>query len=197
MRLGVLGGTFDPIHNAHLFISMDAAASFGLEKVLIIPNAVPPHKPGQPVTEPHHRLQMVELAVHGNRLLEADPLEVKRGGISYTVETLRELRRRYPDSEILFLTGADAVAEIGTWREPKTVVRLCRLVAVSRPGLGLAELRARVPAELFPFIELHQVPPMGISSTMIRERVQRGLPIRYLTPDAVVDYIEEHRLYRT
>lgn len=196
MRIGVLGGTFDPVHNAHLFVAEDAAARLRLAYVLIIPNAIPPHKQGHVVTPAEHRLRMVELAVVGSTVLRADPLEIERGGPSYTVETLRVLKARQPGVEIVYLAGADAVAEIGTWREPAEVVRLCRMCAVTRPGFDIAALRTSVPPDLLAFIEFHAVPELGISSTMIRERCRLGLPIRHLTPDAVVRYIDEHGLYR-
>lgn len=196
MRVGILGGTFDPIHNAHLFIAEDTAAHVGLTRVLIIPNAVPPHKPSVVVAEAAHRLCMVELAVEGSDLLQADPMEIARGGPSYTVDTLRELHRRLPGDEFYFIAGLDAIAEIGTWREPDEVARLCTLVAVSRPGTDMETVRRTVPERLFKCITLHTVPELGISATMIRERVRQGLPIRHLTPDPVVRYIEEQRLYR-
>jgi len=196
MRIGVLGGTFDPIHNAHLFVAEDARVRLGLDTVLVVPNGIPPHKKEYTVTPAEHRLRMVELAVRGTAHLRAEPMEVYREGPSYTADTLRALRDEHPGGEIVFITGADAVAEIGTWHEPEQVVRLCRLVAVSRPGMGLNDLKDRVPPELFPFIEVHTAPEIGISATMIRERVREGLPVCYLTPDAVVRYIEEHKLYR-
>jgi len=196
MRIGVLGGTFDPIHNAHLFVAEDARVRLGLDTVLVVPNGVPPHKKEYTVTPAEDRLRMVELAVKGRAHLRAEPMEVYREGPSYTADTLRALRDEHPGGEIVFITGADAVAEIGTWHEPEQVVRLCRLVAVSRPGMGLNDLKDRVPPELFPFIEVHTAPEIGISATMIRERVREGLPVCYLTPDAVVRYIEEHKLYR-
>lgn len=196
MRIGVLGGTFDPIHNAHLFVAEDAYAQFRLDQVLIVPNAVPPHWKPYSVTPSEHRLRMAQLAVGTSVRMKVDPIEVERGGPSYTVITLRELHERYPGAEILFLTGADAVAEIGTWREPEEVVRLCRLIAVSRPGSDLDALRDRIPEHLRPFIETHAAPELGISSTLIRARVRQGLPVHYLTPEAVVAYIEETGLYR-
>jgi nicotinate-nucleotide adenylyltransferase len=196
MRIGVLGGTFDPIHNAHLFVAEDARVRLGLDTVLVVPNGVPPHKKEYAVTAAEHRLRMVELAVNGSAHLRAEPMEVQREGPSYTADTLRALRDEHPGDEIVFITGADAVAEIGTWHEPEQVVRLCRLVAVSRPGLGLDHMKDLVPAGLLPFIEVHTAPEIGISATMIRQRVRDGLPIRYLTPDPVVRYINEHDLYR-
>jgi nicotinate-nucleotide adenylyltransferase len=196
MRIGILGGTFDPIHHGHLFIAEDVRARLAIEHVLIVPNGVPPHKKPYTVSAPHHRLRMVELAVAGSTTLAADGIETNSEGPSYTVETLRILRRRLPDAELVFITGVDAVAEIATWREPDEVVRLCRLVAVSRPGYSLADLQSAVPPTLLRGIELLATDEIGISSTDIRRRVAQGLPIRYLTPDPVVAYIAANNLYR-
>ncbi len=197
MRIGILGGTFDPIHNAHLFVGEDVGARMALDCVLVMPNGSPPHKKAYEVTAPEHRLRMVELAVAGSSLLAADDFEVRAPRPSYTVNTLREVRTRYPGAEIVFITGVDAVAEIGSWREPEEVVRLCRMVAVSRPGYAMSDLETAVPRHLLDRIEMLQTPEIAISSTEIRLRVARGLPIRYLTPDAVVAYIRENGLYRT
>ncbi|MBM3493360.1 MAG: nicotinate-nucleotide adenylyltransferase [Armatimonadetes bacterium] len=196
MRIGLLGGTFDPIHYAHLFIAEDARSRLELDRVLIVPGGVPPHKKPYAASPPEQRLRMVELALADSEHLDADDTEVRASGLSYTVETLRAMGRRFPDHEIVFITGVDAVAEIGTWHEPDEVVRLCRMVAVSRPGRTFADLEDAVPARLLSRIELMVTPEIGISSTSIRSRVARGLPIRYLTPNHVVDYIAAHRLYR-
>lgn len=196
MRIGILGGTFDPIHHGHLFIAEDARARLGLDCVLIIPNGVPPHKKPYSVSPADHRLRMVELAVGRSSTLIADDSEVRYAGPSYTVETLRALRRREPGSDFWFITGMDAVAEIASWREPDEVLRLCHMVAVSRPGHSAADFERAVPASLRDRIELLPTPEIGISSTDIRARVAAGLPIRYLTPDAVVEYIHHHSLYR-
>lgn len=196
MRIGILGGTFDPIHHGHLFIAEDARARLGLERVLIMPNGTPPHKKPYAVSAATHRLRMVELAVHGSDALVADDTEVRMSGPSYTVQTLRSLHTSMPGTEFWFITGLDAVAEIGTWREPEEVVRLSHIVAVSRPGHSAAGFEAAVPASLRRHVELLRTPEIGISSTDIRARVAAGLPIRYLTPDAVVAYIRANALYR-
>lgn len=197
MHIGILGGTFDPIHNAHLFIALDAAARLGLDRVLIIPNGLPPHKADYPVSEARHRLRMVELATADSELLVPEPMEVERPGPSFTVITLRELHARWPSTRFTFLAGADAVAEIGTWREPEAVVQLCQVTAVSRPGFTPERLHELVPAALRDRISFLQTEEIGISSTLIRQRVRARLPIRYLAPDPVVRYIEEHGLYRS
>jgi len=195
-RVGVLGGTFDPIHNVHLFVAEDARVRLGLDRVLVVPNALPPHKKPYAVSPAHHRLKMVELALSDAGPLEPSDLEVARGGRSYTIDTIRLLRERLPGADLVFITGADAIAEIGTWREPAEVARLCRLVAVSRPGVRLSDLQRLVPSSILPHIEMHHVPEIGLSSTMIRERVAAGLPIRGLTPEPVVRYIADNDLYR-
>jgi nicotinate-nucleotide adenylyltransferase len=195
-RIGVLGGTFDPIHNGHLFVAEDARIRLRLDHLLVIPNAIPPHKKLYDVTPAHHRLMMVALGLSAEGHLEASDIEVARGGRSFTVDTIRLLRTRFPDADLVFITGADAIAEIGTWREPEEVARLCSLVAVSRPGFELGDLQRLVPPSILPRLDLHTVPAIGISSTMIRERVAAGLPIVGLTPDRVARYIAGHGLYR-
>lgn len=197
MRIGILGGTFDPVHNAHLFVAEDVGARLALDRILLMPNGAPPHKKAYAVSPPEHRLRMVELAVAGSQLLAADDYEVRAPWPSYTVNTLREMRCRYPRAEIVFITGVDAVADIGSWRDPDEVLRLCRMVAVSRPGYTASDLQRIVPRHLLDNIEMLQTPEISISSTEIRRRVAMGLPIRYLTPDAVVAYIREHNLYRS
>lgn len=196
MRIGILGGTFDPIHNAHLFIAEDARTRLQLDHVYVIPNGTPPHKQRCPITSAGHRLRMAELAVGRDAHLTVDPIEAERSGPSFTVDTLRAYRKRCPATEIVFLTGADAVAEIGTWREPDEVLRLCRMVAVSRPGFDMERMLRLAPHELMRDIETLEVAEIGISSTLIRARVSQGLPIRGLTPDPVIRYIELHGLYR-
>ena len=195
MRVGILGGTFDPIHNAHLFVAEDVAARLSIDRILLMPNGEPPHKNAYEVTAAEHRLKMVELAVVGSERLIADDFEVRAPWPSYTVNTLREMSSRYPEAEIVFITGIDAVADIASWRDPEGVLRLCRMVAVSRPGYAVSDLERAVPPHLLDKIEILHTPEIAISSTQIRQRVAMGLPIRYLTPEAVVAYIREHRLY--
>ncbi len=195
MRIGLLGGTFDPIHNAHLFIAEDVAARFRLDHLRIIPNGSPPHKQDSPTTPAHHRLRMARLAAAEASNVDADGIEVERPGPSYTVDTLRELTSAHPNAELVFITGIDAIAEIQTWKEPYEVLNLCTMVAVHRPGFPVDILDAALPEPLRRRIIIHDIPEIGISSTMIRNRVASGLPIRHLTPDSVVEYILRHGLY--
>lgn len=196
MRLGILGGTFDPIHFAHLFVAEDACAAFRLDRVLFVPNRRPPHKLGAALAPAEERLAMVRLAVGGNPRFECCDVEMRREGPSYTVETLAQLQREYPGAELHFLIGLDAVLELASWRQPDEVLRLARLIAVARPGYSAADLERRLPKTFLDRIAVLPTLGLDISSTTIRERVQRGLPIRYLTPDPVVAHIEASGLYR-
>ena len=190
MRLGVIGGTFDPIHFAHLFIAEEARIQCELDRVLFVPNAVSPFKTESDVSQPEHRLDMVRLAIAGNAAFEAARLEIDRPGPSYTVDTLSEIQRDRPAADLFFITGADAAAEFDSWHRPEEVLQLARLVVVSRPGYPVQRVDG---SERFAVIETIG---FDLSASEIRQRVRSGLPIRYLTPDPVVEYIEQHRLYR-
>lgn len=197
MRLGLMGGTFDPIHYGHLVAAEVARYEFGLSRVVFIPAGQPPHKLDRQISPAAHRVAMVRLAVASNPYFEVSTAEVDRPGPSYTVETVSLFRRFYPGAEIYFITGADAVAEISTWHRSEELVRLCRVVAVTRPCYDLEEL-GRSLAELgegFERVSLLPAPGVAVSSTEIRERVHAGKPIKYLLPEAVEDYIARHGLY--
>ena len=199
--LGILGGTFDPIHHGHLLIAEEAREALGLERVLLVPAAVPPHKPGQPVTDASHRLAMVELAIAGNHAFEASRVEIDRGGASYTVETLRGLRahRDGGASDPWFILSAEAFAQFETWREPDEILRLCRLAVVPRAGFetpDAAWVGARFPGRE-DRVRFLSGPLLPISGSVVRRRAAAGWSVRYLVPDAVARYIDEHRLYAT
>jgi len=196
MRLGVLGGTFDPIHYAHLFIGEEARVRLGLHQILFVPNHIPPHKCEPNLTPGEHRFAMVEAAIAGNASFKASRVELDRPGPSYTVDTLRILHQEYPAAEVYFISGLDAVVEMADWKEPLEVARLAVIVAVTRPGYASEASLEGLPRELRSRIEVLPSPLIEISSTMLRERVREGLPIRYLTPDPVVEYIDRHGLYR-
>jgi nicotinate-nucleotide adenylyltransferase len=193
---GILGGTFDPIHHGHLLVAEEAREVLGLERVLLVPAAVPPHKPGRPVTEAGHRVAMLELAIAGNPALGVDRLEIDRGGASYTVDTLRALRDRGV-ADPWFILSAEALALFETWREPEAILELCRLAVVPRGGFESLD-RDWVSAR-FPGRE-HRVrflagPQLPISGSVVRHRASAGRSVRYLVPDAVARYIVAHRLY--
>ncbi|RPF47129.1 nicotinate-nucleotide adenylyltransferase [Thermodesulfitimonas autotrophica] len=199
VRIGLMGGTFDPIHYGHLVAAEDARYELGLEKVVFIPAGQPPHKPKELVSEAAHRVAMVRLAIATNPCFELSTVEVERPGPSYTVDTVAAFRKQYPAGEFYFITGADAVAEILSWHRAEELLTLCRVVAVTRPGYVLDNLRERLAgldAYLWRKIRVLPVPGVAISSTAIRERVREGRPIRYLLPDQVEAYIKEQGLYR-
>jgi nicotinate-nucleotide adenylyltransferase len=191
-KIGILGGTFNPIHLGHLLIAQDALERARLDHVIFIPSAMPPHKPLAGNVTAAHRLQMVRLAIAGNPRFAVDDLEVRRGGRSYSVETLEELRARHPGAEFYFIIGADSLNELHRWRAAERLVRLCRFLAVTRPGFSprpprqLTGLRYRIVAG-------H---PCAIASREVRARIAGKKSIRYLVPEPVRRYIERKNLYR-
>ena len=198
-----MGGTFDPIHYGHLVTAEEAVYQFELDSVLFIPSARPPHKTGVKSSSPADRLKMVELAIEDNVTLAASTLEIERAGPSYTVDTLRELHGQYGSEAMLFfITGADAILEILTWKEPETVLSESVFIAATRPGYPLRKLQDALPAlnsrgePAIANVRVMEVPALAISSTDIRERVGSGRPFRYMVPQAVWSYVCEKGLYR-
>lgn len=189
MRLGVLGGTFDPPHLGHLIVASAAFETLRLDRLLFVPAAVPPHKLGRVVASAEQRLEMVRLAIHGDDRFAVDDLELRRSGASYTVDTLRELRDREPGSEIFFLVGVDQVRELHTWRDPEEVSRLACLAVLSRGGEQLPRTGSYRTLPV-------AVPRIDIAATEVRRMIAAGESIRYLVPDAVREYVERVGLYR-
>ena len=198
-RLGIMGGTFDPIHIGHLACAEQAREAFGLDGVLFVPAGNPVFKKDRAVTPAGMRLAMCRLAVASNPAFDVSAVEVERGGDTYTVDTLRQLRAQYPGHvELFFITGADAVYHILQWRESAAIADLARLIAVTRPGYALSEERRALIAERGSFsIDHLEVTALAISSSHLRERVAAGRSIRYLTMQSVFDYVREHGLYRS
>ncbi len=199
MRLGILGGTFDPIHFGHLVVAEECRARLDLAAVLFIPAGQPPHKRGRAISPAEHRVEMVRLAIADNPGFRLSRIEVEREGYSYTVDTLARLREEHGRGvELYFIVGMDALAEIMTWHAPARLVSLCRVVAVTRPGFGPfdpASLEPALPGAGERILTL-PAPELRISSSELRERVAVGLPIRYQVPSAVEEYIRAHGLYR-
>jgi nicotinate-nucleotide adenylyltransferase len=194
--VGILGGTFDPIHHGHLVIAEEAREVLGLERVLLVPTAIPPHKPDRTVTAGEHRLAMAELAVAGNPALAVSSIEVERGGPSYTVETLDALLGE-GISDPWFILSTEALAGFPTWRRPDRILELCRLAVVPRGDHEA--LDAAWIAEHFPGREARVTflpgPLLPISGSVVRRRAAAGRSVRYLVPDAVAAYIADHGLY--
>lgn len=201
MRIGILGGSFDPVHFAHLLLAETCREQCRLDEILFLPAAAPPHKMHRALTAASHRLAMLHLAVAGHEAFRVSPLEIERGGISYTVQTLREVHGRQPDVEWFFLMGADSLRDLPTWREPDEICRLAIPVVVRRAGApapDLAVLDGIATPERLEAIRQNQVqmPVVEFSSTAIRQAVAAGRSIRYQTPRAVEKYIETSGLYR-
>lgn len=200
MRLGILGGTFDPVHYGHLLLAECAREQCQLDRVWFMPAATPPHKQSRRLSPPEHRLNMLDLAITGNEAFEVSRYEIDRGGISYTADTLETLRAQDPQRELFFLLGSDSLDDLTTWHEPQRICRAATLAVVHRAGTAEPDLeRLRTiatPAQIERFRQcLVTMPLIELSSTDIRQRVASGKSIRYRTPRAVEKYIETHRLY--
>ena len=199
MDIAVLGGTFDPIHLGHLVIAEEAAVRLGLEQVLFVPAGKPRLKPRQSVTPTPHRLEMTRLAISDNLRFRLSDIEIKRSGPSYTVDTVRQLQDTLgKGARFYFILGWDSLEGFHLWKEAGTLVQMCRLVAVPRVGYQRPDLKSlaeKVPgvSEAVIFLD---APLIDISSSQIRERVAKGLPIRYVVPPSVERYIIEQGLYR-
>lgn len=198
-RIGIMGGTFDPIHYGHLVAAEMARSEFNLSKVLFIPTGIPPHKDRLDISEGRSRLEMVERAIKDNPAFECSAMEIERQGPSYTVETLRLLSKIWPEHELYFITGTDALREIFSWREAEEILTMIQFIGAARPGFDakdfLQSVRQDHP-EIVDKIHYLEVPALAISSTDIRMRVKQQKPIRYLLPEAVRLFIEQKNLYR-
>ena len=197
-RLGIMGGTFDPVHFGHLVTAEEALVQFNLDRVLFMPTGRPARKTDREVTSAEHRYLMTVIATAANPDFDVSRMEIDRSGLSYTVDTLLALREKYgPQTELFFITGADAVWEIVTWKDAERFKGLATFIAATRPGYDLDAARTEHAEELAALdIEFIEVPALAISSTDIRARVMERRPIRYLMPEAVTSYINKYRLYR-
>ena len=198
--IGIMGGTFDPIHYGHLVAAEAARNEFALDIVYFVPSAHPPHKEEERVSDIEHRYLMTFLSITGNRYFDISDVEMARPGKSYAYDTVKWFKRKYPDFEIYFITGADAIKEIITWHRVEELLDLCYFVAATRPGYDLEKLKENelrfLPAEYLERILLIEIPALAISSTDIRNRVRENKPIKYLLPDQVEDYIFKKNLYQ-
>lgn len=197
-RLGIMGGTFDPIHLGHLVTAEEALVQFNLDRVLFMPTGLPAFKVDDTVTPAEDRYVMTVLATASNPDFDVSRLEVDRPGLTYTVDTLEALRTLYgPSTQLFFITGADAVWEIVSWRDAERVADLATFIAVTRPGYDLdAARRAHEKAATRFRIEYIEVPALAISSTDLRARIRSKRPVQYLMPEPVIAYIAKRGLYR-
>ncbi len=196
MRLGIYGGTFDPIHFGHLLLAERCREELQLDEVWFIPAGTPPHKQGRVTTPARARADMVEFAVSGFPEFKVSRMEMERGGPSYTVQTLELLRTADPSRELFLLMGADSIAELATWKDPARILELSQVVAVNRAGevpnlLSVHALLEQTDRS----VQIVDMPAMGVSASEIRTRVAHGQSIRFLTPRPVEMYIRQHKLY--
>lgn len=195
-RLGVMGGTFNPIHYGHLLAAESAREMLNLDKILFIPNRYPPHKRPEEIASPEDRFVMTVLATMNHPQFRVSRIEIDRPGPSYTLDTLRLLHAQHPDDELFFITGIDAVLDMPSWHEARALMDLAHFVAVTRPGYRVDELRWALTEERLKKVFVVEVATLNISSSEIRKRIRDNLSIRYLTPQPVVDYILHYGLYK-
>ena len=192
LRIGIMGGTFDPIHHGHLVAASEVQYAFGLHEVVFVPTWNQPFKKNRRVTPAEHRYLMTVIATAPNPHFTVSRVDIDRGGTTYTIDTLHDVIAEYPGAELYFITGADALAQILTWKDNRKIFDLAHLVGVTRPGHVLTD--TGLPEDT---VSLVEVPAMTISSTDCRSRVAQGIPVWYLVPDGVVQYIRKYGLYRT
>lgn len=196
---GILGGTFDPIHFGHLVLAEKSREAFQLEKVIVVPAAIPPHKIGEVATEAQHRLKMVELAIQGSPWFEVSTVELDRKGPSYSIDTIRQLKKELSDPETALIMGFDSLLELHSWKNYQSILEETKIITAFRPGYPILTDDQHWP----PFLKAyrHQIlvleaPLLDISSTWLRVELMYGRSIRYLVPDPVIDYINTNGLYR-
>lgn len=203
LKIGIMGGTFNPVHHGHLVAAGEALYQFKLDKVIFIPSGDPPHKNFSEETIAEHRYLMTVIATSANKNFFVSRIEIDRKGKSYTIDTIRELKKMYGENTgLYFITGADAILEILTWKKTEEIMQLCSFIAATRPGYNISriqELKEMLFKKTKNNIEkifVMEVPALAISSTDIRKRVKEGRPIDYLVPEGVSNYILKHGLYR-
>jgi nicotinate-nucleotide adenylyltransferase len=190
MRRGIFGGTYNPPHWGHLLVAESIRESLSLDIVTFVPTSVPPHKYANGLVAPEHRMEMVRCAIAGNPGFEVSDVEIRRGGVSYTVDTLQAFKDKDPTDSLHLLIGMDNLIEFNTWRSPETILQLAEVIVMTRPGFSRAPSG---DSERFTFCS---VPAVDVSSTDIRSRIKQHKSVRYLIPQAVAEYIRLHELYQ-
>ncbi len=198
-KIGIMGGTFDPIHYGHLVLAEQIRTQFELDRVVFIPAGRPPHKQDMDITSSHHRYSMTLLATITHPYFEVSKIEIENKNVSYTINTIRKLKSMYnSNTELYFITGADALNELETWKEPEELLKLCRFVAATRPGIDVKKLKEKIEylnKKYNSQIIITDVPALAISSTDIRKRIKSGKSIKYIIPETVEHYIYKNNLY--
>lgn len=198
-RIGIMGGTFNPIHFAHLILAESAYEELELDKVYFMPSKKPPHKLNESITGDEHRVQMIKLAIQNNPHFELSSMELEREGITYTADTLEELNKNYPQDEFYFIMGADSLFQIEEWWNIEQIFRLAVIVAAVRDHTTYEKITGQMKYLTDSFharIHLLSTPNMEISSKMLRQNIEKGKSVRYYVPDPVIRYIVEHGLYK-
>lgn len=197
-KIGIIGGTFDPIHYGHLIAAQWAKEELNLDKVIFMPAANPPHKESQKITDEKYRYAMVSLAIKDNRDFLISDHEIKRGGKSYTIDTLKHFKKVYPDSELYFIMGLDSLLSLNTWRDVEGLMKLCTFVVATRPGYAIEpddKIYEKLPEGIGEKVRFLEIPGIEISSTLIRERLKQGKSIKYLVPEVIERFIYENNIY--
>lgn len=187
MRIGILGGTFDPIHIGHLILAEETRGILRLDKVIFVPTYITPHKKSKQITAAGERYAMVSLAIKSNPFFEVSDIELKRQGVSYSIETVREIKTAFPQSAIYFIAGSDSLRELASWKEAGLLTRMSKLVIAKRPGYPWQKT--------LPNTRIIEINAFNISSTQLRRRMKNGQSVHYLIPEAVREYILEKQLY--
>ncbi|HJT38105.1 MAG TPA: nicotinate-nucleotide adenylyltransferase [Actinomycetota bacterium] len=195
-RVGVMGGSFNPIHIGHLVTADEARYTFELDEVVFVPAGRPWQKDAADVAPAEHRYMMCVIATSQDPTFRVSRIEIDREGPTYTLDTLHALKLERPADDLFFITGADAILQILTWRDPEAVLREARFIAATRPGYDLDRLEKELPEGLEDRVAIMEIPALAISSTDVRLRARDGRPIRYLVPAGVAEYIEKNELYR-
>ena len=192
VKIGVFGGTFNPVHNAHLVAAQEVREKMELTRVIFVPSAHPPHKVEKNLAAAAHRLNMLKLAIKKIPYFSVSTLEIDRGGKSYSVDTMRQLRKQYgKKAEFYFILGVDAVMDISTWKDVERFLDLCNLVVINRPGFSLVNAKGDLPS-----MRTLSITSIGISSSHIKNRIKEGKPITYMVPEKVEKYIRRYKLYQ-
>ncbi|MCR9198620.1 MAG: nicotinate-nucleotide adenylyltransferase [Planctomycetaceae bacterium] len=198
MRIGILGGTFDPVHYGHLMMAESCREQLQLDEVRLIPAGDPPHKPDQKITDAHARADMLQLAVSGYPEFVVDRREIRRSGPSFTVDTLQEFREQQPDDELFLIIGADSLEQLLTWKSPEQIAQLATIVAVNRPTqpeLTTQQITQWVGGDIAASVQTVAMPGSDLSASWLRERLAAGKSLRFLTPKAVEAFIAQHDIY--
>ncbi|HHZ03150.1 MAG TPA: nicotinate-nucleotide adenylyltransferase [Tissierellia bacterium] len=196
-KIGIMGGAFDPIHLGHLVAANEVLNTYQLNEIIFVPTGNPPHKNGL-IADSLDRYVMVSMAVLSNDKFSVSDIEISSREKSYTLNTLRKFREIYKGAELYFITGADAIIDLANWHQPSEILKLCKLIAVSRPGIGLKEVQDKIKDIQLKYggtIEIVQIPMLQISSTEIRKRFKKGISAKYLLPESVEQYIIKNKIY--